>query len=291
MLEDPLIKRTLLTAVVAIAAGYALGAVYVTATREPLRETVEVRTVPTDEELLARCEALVPEGTHERLKQAVAEVARLEGQLVEKERELALVEQSRVDNEAERKSLDAKRRMLTAEVNELRKALTKVAVERDELLVELKDTVAALDAQVEETERQRVEKERWRQVSTDEAWSRFVAEAKVTLCDRGTRKRQDRCEEHVGGFLQGAIQEDFQRCLLTGQATPTLGQLSDPDAKLPAAAIAIPDDRALPGRGHYVALCDEALPESTTDGVVVERDAPSLDEALDGALDALSSED
>lgn len=291
MLDDPLIRRTLLTAIVAIPAGYAIGAIVVVGTREPLRETVEVRTVPTDDELLARCEALIPEGTHERLKQAVAEVSRLEGQLVEKERELALIEQSRVDNEAARKELETKRRMLQAEVKELRRALTKVAVERDELLVELKETVEALDAQVEETERQRTEKERWRQVSTDEAWSRFVAESKIALCDRGTRKRQDRCESHLEAFFGRALEERFQNCLLTGQATPTLGQLEDPDARLPPAAVAVPEDRSIPGRGYYVVLCDQDLPESTTDGVVVERDEPSLEEALDGALDALSNGD
>lgn len=291
MFEDPLIRRTLLTSLIAIPAGYALGAVFVVATREPTRETVEFRTVPTDEELLARCETLVPEGTHERLKEAVAEVARLEGQLVEKERELAMVEQSRVDNEAARKDLDARRRMLQAEVSELRRALEKVAVERDELLVELKQTVEALDAQVEETERQRSEKERWKQVSTDEAWSRFVAEAKIALCDRGIRKRQERCEEHIDGVFSDDVRDAFQRCLRTGQATPTLGQLADPDARLPPHAVAIPDDRSVPGRGHYIVMCDPDLPESTTDGIVVERDEPSLDDALDGALDALSRGD
>lgn len=263
MLDDPIIRRTLITAAVAIPTGYLIGAAYVLGVREPMRETVEVRVQPTDEALLALCEQRMPKGVQGRLQDAVMEIERLEGQLVEKERELSAITATQARSQQEQDQLERRTRRLQAEAEALRVALDRVAEERDELVSELKASLRALDEQVQETERQRASKDRWRSRSVDEAWLRFTAETKNRLCDRGTRRRLERCETHLDTFFhESNLQPSFRQCLLTRQAVPSLGTLPNPDAPLPAHARPIPDDRSLPGRGHYIVLCDPTLPEA-----------------------------
>lgn len=287
----PLDPRTAIVAgLPALALGGALGAVLTDAWREPMRTSVEVLVMPTDDQWRIRCEEMVPEGTEARLKGAVAEIARLEGEIESKEAALTQLERTVGKTAADAAAFEQQRATLKAEVRALRKALDVVAVERDALVVELKQTIEALDAQVVATETERVAKEQWKRVSTDNAYTGFVARTQITMCDRGTAKRQGKCEEVVADALDRLVADRFVACVNSGQAVPSVLQLSRPDDPIPAAAVRLPDDRSVPGRGWYVQLCDPALPEA--DGLADLPDDPTpepttLDDALDAALDAL----
>ncbi|HMV69384.1 MAG TPA: hypothetical protein PKA64_21255, partial [Myxococcota bacterium] len=154
---------------------------------------------------------------------------------------------------------------LEAEVGGLKKQIGEVKAERDRLVTELKDTLQKLGEQVVLTEQVSAERDSWKSRSTDERWGRFVAEAKTAMCDKGTVKRHDACYAAVDGALGEALRRQFQACVSSGQAVPTLGQV-EKGKQPPAQAVTLPDSKEYSSKGWYVLMCDPSLPEATPPG-------------------------
>jgi hypothetical protein len=215
---------------------------------------------PSDAELDTLCAGRAP-SDREALVFAQTQVDTLSAQLSAKESELkaALAEADRAGDQKD--ALVAKARKLEGEISTIRAQLTKATTERDQLATELKEALAKLDDATLATDAARTEARTWQGRSAEAHWSRFVAEAKVEICDRGTAKKHESCHSAVDTALGRPIKEGFQRCVGTGQAVPTLGQL-EKNQKLPAHAVALQEDKAFPDKGWFVQLCDPTLPEA-----------------------------
>ena len=151
-------------------------------------------------------------------------------------------------------------------MDSLRAQLNQAEKERDELVVELKKTVAELENQIKETEIQRDRAERYKGESHQNLWTSFGNEAKVEICDRGTRRRHEKCHEAVETALTPAIKDQFLTCVNTWQFTPTLRQQEDRKAELPKHAVKLSDDDRFTEKGWYIQFCDPSLPEAAETG-------------------------
>ncbi|MCB9665408.1 MAG: hypothetical protein H6732_14950 [Alphaproteobacteria bacterium] len=226
---------------------------------------VEVIPAPAEAELdAAELEALCEDlraSDVDLIAAAQGQVDSLRSTLDTREAELAALREQ-VD-EAEDAAAAKQRRILALEkeIASTRTALTSATEERDRLVTELRETLAALDEQVLQTENAEGRARAWRARSTDSLWRSFVAESKVRICARGTVKRLDRCQDAVEQAL-ARHRTHFERCVMSYQATPTLGQLEGKDARAPATAETLPDEKVYPTKGWFLDFCDESLPEA-----------------------------
>jgi hypothetical protein len=236
------------------AGGYAVGVMNV----EPA--PVPECPPPPAPDLEALCAGREP-GSTNRLQAAQTQVETLSQQLAAKEAELsqALAEADKAGDAKD--AATAKARKLESEVSSLKRQVTEARAERDRLVTELKDTLQKLGEQVVLTEQVTVERDAWKSRSTGEQWGRFVAEAKTTMCDKGTAKRHDACYAAVDGALTPAIRQQFLVCTSSGQAIPSLGQL-EKGKSAPPRAVLLPDDKDFVSKGWYVLMCDPSLPEN-----------------------------
>lgn len=219
----------------------------------------------TAEELAALCSEEV-EDERTALKDAQSKVTDLQSQLAAREQELADLQQQAEKDESKKAAAAQRYKDLQAEVESLRGQLAKAEQERDTLVVELKKTVAELEEQIKETEVQRQRAERYKGESHLNLWSSFSNEAKVEICDRGSRRRHEKCHEAVESALTPAIRERFLTCVNTWQFTPTLRQLEDRKAEIPLHAQKLSDDDRFTEKGWYVQFCDPSLPEALEPG-------------------------
>jgi chromosome segregation ATPase len=215
----------------------------------------------SDEEIAEICETVTLD-EKERLRAAQDRVTDLKASLESREMELAeLRDKQRRAREAG-VALGQRLKELESEVEELRTQLEDVTEERDNLIVELKTTVRKLEVQIRETEKYKKEAKKWKRKSTANAWRSFIAEAKVNMCDRGTRKRHEKCHAAVEEAMSEEIQDLFEKCVDSYQAIPILGQV-EKGAGLPAFAQEITDDRRFTNRGGWhIRFCDPTLPEA-----------------------------
>jgi DNA repair exonuclease SbcCD ATPase subunit len=244
--------------------GFALGFAFVKASPEVVTQVVtEQQVVPerlSQEEIEQICATLTVDAK-QQLLQAQEAVASLRGTLEAREQELAELQEQRRRSAAAGAAVQARITALEAEVGALRTQLVTVTAERDGLIVELKDTVRKLEVQIAETEKFKREAKKWKHTSTANAWRSFVAEAKVAICDRGTKKRHESCHEAVDEALGNELQDLFERCVDSEQAVPMLAQ-SEKEDGLPAFAQALPNDKRFSTRGWHIRFCDPSLPEA-----------------------------
>jgi chromosome segregation ATPase len=215
----------------------------------------------SDEEIQAICETVTLD-EKERLRAAQDEVSSLRTTLESRELELAELRDDQRRKQAAGAEAAQRLRDLEEEVSTLRVQLEEVTAERDGLIVELKTTVRKLEVQIKETEKYKKEAKKWKRKSTANAWRSFIAEAKVAICDRGTKKRHEKCHAAVDESLNDEFQDLFETCVDSYQATPILGQV-DKGMGLPAFAREVPDDRRFSSRGGWhIRFCDPTLPEA-----------------------------
>lgn len=234
----------------------------------------------TEEELLALCADLVEDGQTKAMK-AQNRVEELQNDLAAKEEELAKLKAEDIKDEKRRAAASKKWREMEAELETLRSQLTEAEAERDTLRNELKDTLVQLDKQIAETKKfkkkakvYRAKAIQYKTESTENLWKSFGAEAKVEICDRGSRKRHEKCHSAVNSALTPAIRKKFEECVDTYQAVPVLRQLEKGE-KMPNLAQELPNDNKFTKKGWVIIWCDPTLPEAG-DNLLSEPD-PDLD--------------
>lgn len=143
--------------------------------------------------------------------------------------------------------------------DQAKEQLTMALAELDAKKAELTQTLAELDEQIQETRKAQRQAKVFKQASGRNLWAAFGENAKVRVCDRGTRRGLDRCHEAVDQALDEELAVAFSSCVDDRHAMPVLMEGSRGEA-LPAHAVPLPDDRFT--RGWYVSLCDPTLPEA-----------------------------
>lgn len=234
----------------------------------------------TEEELLALCADLVEDGQTKAMK-AQDRVQSLQDDLAEKEELLAKLQAEDIKDEKKRAAATKKWREMEAELETLRAQLTEAETERDTLRNELKETLVELDRSIAETKKfkdkakvYRAKAIQYKTESTENLWKSFGSEAKVEVCDRGTRKRHEKCHAAVQSALTPAIRRKFEECVDTYQAVPVLRQLEKGE-KMPHLAQELPNDNKFTKKGWVIIWCDPSLPEAGGD--ILSEPDPDLD--------------
>ncbi|MCB9745442.1 MAG: hypothetical protein H6740_22885 [Alphaproteobacteria bacterium] len=225
-------------------------------------EIEEVKKELTAEEVEALCGDQLQD-ERATLQESQAKVLDLQGQLEAKEAALKKMQDEAKGDEAKRAAAAKKWKEMEQEIEDLRSALTAAETERDELLVELKETVVKLENQIKETEVQRQRAEKYKGESQQNLWTTFYAQAKVEICDRGTRRRHEKCHEAVDEALnKDGIKERFIECVDTYQSTPLMIRAEDRKAELPMHAQWLSEDSRFTNKGWMIQFCDPTLPEA-----------------------------
>ncbi|MFT4975179.1 MAG: hypothetical protein ACI8S6_001066 [Myxococcota bacterium] len=241
-----------------------------------------IREGISEDDLAALCEELT-DGAEVRVMEAQTRVSALQQQLSSKEQELSVLKQEAEQNSANREVARRRWREMEAEVASLRVQLTQAESERDELRTELKQTLRDLDRQIVQTQRFQAEAQHFKQESTKNLWSAFGSNAKVEMCDRGTRRRHENCHETVEAAI-APYRDLFSTCVDSQQAVPVLKQGDRKEDTLPEFAEWLPDDNKFTKKGWYVIFCDPTLPEATDEEAAMvrpqdnEQDLPDFDD-------------
>ncbi len=215
----------------------------------------------TTDELAELCsENVKPE--REKLMDAQATVEGLQTELQARETELAAYKLQAEEDEARKEGAIRRWRAMEAEIEQLKADLSIAETERDDLMVELKDTIYKLEVQIQETRVAKAEARFYKNEATVNLWAAFSADAKVEICDRGTRKRHEKCHEAVNATIR-SYRERFVECVESWQAVPMLvqGDKRRREELAPYAEWLDEDDR-FTKKGWYVQFCDPTLPEA-----------------------------
>jgi hypothetical protein len=213
----------------------------------------------TDEDLARLCETLTAD---EKTKVVAAQerVVQLETDLQQREAALAEYKAKEIKDEKQREAAARKWKEMEAEISRLKGELQQAQTERDTLRTELKQTLQDLDRQIAQTEKYKEKAKVYKEQSTGNAWSAFQAQAKVEICDRGTRKRHEKCHEAVEAAV-APYADRWKTCVDSYQAVPTLRQLGKGDS-LPQFSERLPDDNKFTRSGWAIVFCDPTLPEA-----------------------------
>ncbi len=240
----------------------------------------------SDEDLASLCEELTDDEAS-KAREAQNKVDSLQDQLMAKEAELAEMKKEATGDEAARKAAAKKWRQMEKEIEELRGTLTVAEQERDEAREELRETIIVLDKQIKKSNRLkkkadtfREKAKEYKEESTKNLWSSFKNDAKVQICDRGTKKRHENCHASVETAFSNAMNQKFTVCVDTYQAVPVIKE-AEKGEELPQFAAWLPDDNKFT-KGWYVIFCDPTLPEAGVDASLEAYDAD-----IDGPEDEL----
>jgi hypothetical protein len=91
-------------------------------------------------------------------------------------------------------------------------------------------------------------------------WSAFQAQAKVKGCDRGSRKRHEKCHEAFDGSMTTKVQQRFFNCVDTYQAVPVLKRIERGES-LPAHSTYLNTESRFTD-DWIIIFCDPTLPEA-----------------------------
>ncbi len=252
---------------------------------EPDDETIEIsggisERQMSEEELLALCADLVQDGETKAMK-AQRNVEDLQNQLAAKEEELEKLKAEDIKDEKKKAAAAKKWREMEAELETMRTQLAEAEAERDTLRNELKETLVELDKQIAQTKKYkqkakvyRAKAIQYKTESTENLWKAFLNEAKVEICDRGSRKRHEKCHDAVAAAFNSGTRSKFEECVDTYQAVPVLKQLEKGE-KMPLFAKPLPDDNKFTKKGWVIIYCDPSLPEAG-DRLLTDPD-PDLD--------------
>ncbi len=237
-------------------------------TLEPQLIDIDVQEFElTDEQLAELCKELTEE-EKQNVFDIQEKVTSLQSSLAEKEEELSRLRAKEKGNKERRIEAQKRWKELEADIATLRVQLASAEQERDELREELKETIVKLDKQIKETKKFKSKAKKYRRESTQNLWTAFVNEAKVKGCNRGSKRRHDKCWTAFEAGLTGVMQERFTTCVNTYQAVPILRKVEN-GAALPSFAEWLPQDDRFT-KNWYVIFCDPSLPEKRD----VDLDAP-----------------
>ncbi|MGB0637967.1 MAG: hypothetical protein ACPGTU_01460 [Myxococcota bacterium] len=190
----------------------------------------------------------------DKAKNAQARIQLLEGELQAKEAELRTLKGNKAKN-------SARRNQLQEELAFLRVQLAAAEEERDALRKELKQTIKELDFQVSQSKKFKRKAKRYKMESTSNLWSAFKANAKTKICNRGTKKRHDKCYAAVDEAMGSQVRGRFTVCVDTYQSVPVL-KFMEKGAAMPRYSEKLNQDSKFTKK-WYVLFCDPTLPEAS----------------------------
>lgn len=247
----------------AICGGIVGYAVHAFTSKPQIIEQEKVVTEEISDEALAKlCEELTVD-EREKVMGAQRKVEDLEVMLAEKEALLAEMKAADEKDEERRKAAAKQWKAMEAEIEQLRAERDAAVQERDQLKEELQETLVELDRQIKRADTFKAKAKHYKKKSTENGWQAFEASAKVEICDKGSRKRHEKCHEAVETAFGPAVREKYTTCVDSYQATPVLRQ-REKDEALPAFAEMLPDDNKFTKKGWYIIYCDPTLPEGQT---------------------------
>lgn len=246
-----------------IAIATLVGVVGGTVSNEMFSEPVVIMPPPevikeelTEAELRMLAEDLLATES-EKADEAMSRVKTLQEELAAKESELNKLRGDKAQS-SERRS------RLSEEISFLRVQLASAEEERDTLRKELKQTLKELDFQVAQSQKFKRKAKRYKMESTTNLWSAFLANSKVNICDRGSRKRHEKCHAAVEEALSSQMRSRFTVCVDTYQSVPVLKQMGKSDS-IPKYSVRLSKDNKFTKKGWYVLFCDPTLPEASDD--------------------------
>lgn len=252
------------TAGVALVGGLVLGGAGMYVLR-PADVRVEPRDM-TSTELDSACQPVVAKVTEE-LDKANNQVTQLVGEVKVKEARVHELEDEMKKRGAAGTNLKKQLDHARAELAEAKKQLKVAIAEKEQLVAELKSALVDLDAQKVRT--LEAKQEAW-----DNGFQAFVNAGQLEICERGSRKKLGRCREAVVDVLQ-PMKDQYQYCLRTGQAVPSLQEAEKRQEDIPRFARWLDqDNRVL--KGWYIQMCDPSLPEAK-DYASVQRNPDQLE--------------
>lgn len=216
----------------------------------------------TPEEMEVLCKELTTDARTELLSRQ-ARVENLEQTLKEREAELTTLKKQDEVDETKRKAAAVRWKEIEAEITTLKAERDAAVVERDALRAELKDTLKELDRQIVRAETFKAKAKEFKKKSTENDWQAFLANAKLEICDKGSRKRHEKCHDAVDTALGSAVVNQFEVCVDGYQARPEL-RAFEKGEELPANAQRLPDDNKFTKKGWAILFCDPTLPEGQT---------------------------
>lgn len=213
----------------------------------------------SDEDLARLCEELT-EDEKVKVVSAQEKVVQLQSELDAKEAALRDYKAKEITDDKRRAAASKRWKEMEAEIESLKTKLDVAEKERDTLRVELKQTLRDLDQQISQTAKYKQKAVEYKEKSTKNAWSHFASQAKVDICDRGTRRRHEKCHEAVDEAIT-PWRTRWTECVDTYQATPELRQLDKKEA-VPQFAERLADNNKFTKNGWVVVFCDPSLPEA-----------------------------
>ncbi len=256
------------TAIAALVVGAVLG-VAIGLVVKPAKEVEKL--VPRDltaAELAAACAPTLEE-TVGKLEKAETKVQTLEREVNERNARVQELET------AQKRSGGASRELLQAR-KDLEEARAQLAIAQEEkaaLMVELTATKQQLAVTEEALEEQKELTQDAREDALVNKFFRFVNDAQLEICEKGSRKKMGNCRTDVQAALQSNVRRDkFSHCVRSGQATPTVKEI-EKGQTLPQFSEWVNEEEKTT-KGYYVLFCDPTLPEKT-DGDLSEQHLPS----------------
>lgn len=212
----------------------------------------------------------------EELTIAQARVAELERTVATREGEVDELK-ARVARGADAgNTLRARIAALEAELADTRQALAVAESEKQQLLVQLRDTTSQLEQREAELALAVAQRDDAREQALYNRWNAFLQNAQLEICDKGNRKKLGNCRETVHATLTADARRDrYAHCIRSGQAEPSVAEAGRTD--LPEHAEMIDED-AKQTRGWYVEFCDPTLPEAN-DGRLADGVLPPTGDA------------
>lgn len=217
-----------------------------------------------------------PPGPVEQLREAQAQVESLQTELSARNAELAeltdQMERHRASDQEAAARARERQAAIQHQIEGLRAALETARAERDTLRTELREALAELDQQVKRNDRLMTTAVAFKTANTENLWRAFTNNAKVRICDRGTWRRRQACEEDLDAWFDEEQHAAFTECVSTFQAVPMLWE-ADTEVVPAHAALIDARDRER-GDDWYVIYCDPTLPESGAPRDITEQAAP-----------------
>ena len=246
--------------------GVLLGAMVGYVASETLQEPQEVVTQTqivqeelSNEDLEELCKGLTDE-EKKNVLEVQEEVKLLQLTLADRESELDKLKAQKHNTEKARKAARAKWKAMEEEIATLQIQLAAAEQERDDLKVELQETLVELKKQVKKTQKFKAKAKKYKAQSTANLWTAFQAQAKVKGCDRGSRKRHEKCHEAFNLSMTEKIKQRFYNCVDTYQAVPVLRKVDGGEGLPPYSAYLSSESRFT--KNWAIIFCDPTLPEA-----------------------------
>lgn len=226
--------------------------------QEVVTQTQVVQEELSNEDLEELCKGLTDE-EKKNVLEVQEEVKSLQLVLADREAELEKMKAQKHSNEKSRKAAQAKWKAMEQEIATLQIQLAAAEQERDELKVELQNTLVELKKQVKKTQKFKAKAKKYKAQSTANLWTAFQAQAKVKGCDRGSRKRHEKCHEAFDLSMTEKVKQRFYNCVDTYQAVPVLRKI-DGNGLPPHSSYLNTESRFT--KNWAVIFCDPTLPEA-----------------------------